>query len=121
MLIGPHPAIRRITANGAKPGRGDQGIYLIQMTKNWSRDHLEETPGQLGEQVSGLLAKHFPSSRAELLFVHRWRYAFTEVPLGQPCLWDTRLGLGACGDWCLGRRVEDAWQSGRSLAAALLP
>jgi renalase len=35
-------------------------------------------------------------------------------------LWDAELSLGVCGDWCLGRRVEDAWQSGADLAARML-
>jgi hypothetical protein len=49
--------------------------------------------------------------------VHRWRYAQTIQPLGQPYLLDHR-GLGLCGDWCLGHRVEDAFVSGLELALA---
>jgi predicted NAD/FAD-dependent oxidoreductase len=56
----------------------------------------------------------------EVLFVHRWRYAFTAEALGKPFLWDRTSQLGACGDWCLGRRVEDAWRSGVDLAARIL-
>jgi hypothetical protein len=52
--------------------------------------------------------------------VHRWRYAKTLQPLGQSHLWDAKIGLGACGDWCLGHRVEDAFISGLSLALAVL-
>jgi predicted NAD/FAD-dependent oxidoreductase len=29
------------------------------------------------------------------------------------------MGLGACGDWCLGHRVEDAFVSGLELALAV--
>lgn len=51
---------------------------------------------------------------------HRWRYARTAAPLGQPLLADGsgRLFLG--GDWCLGPDAEHGWHSGQALAAAVL-
>ncbi|OYX53051.1 MAG: amine oxidase, partial [Comamonadaceae bacterium 32-67-11] len=58
--------------------------------------------------------------RAEptLAQVHRWRYAQTQHALGQPFLYDAAAGLGLCGDWCLGYRVENAFVSGLELALA---
>jgi len=53
--------------------------------------------------------------------VHRWHYTLADAPLGIPGLWDEDAGLGACGDWCLGARVESAFTSGRALAAMVLP
>ena len=50
---------------------------------------------------------------------HLWRWARTEQPLGASHLWDGRSGLGVCGDWCLGHRVEDAFVSGLELALAV--
>ena len=51
---------------------------------------------------------------------HRWRYARVEEPLGEPCLFDTDLQIGACGDWCLGGKVEVALASGRALAGRII-
>ena len=42
----------------------------------------------------------------------RWLYAKTDTALGKSHLWDSQAGLGLCGDWCLGHRVEDAFVSG---------
>ncbi len=50
----------------------------------------------------------------------RWRYAQTLRPLGASHLWDAKTGIGACGDWCLGHRVEDAFLSGLALALAVV-
>jgi predicted NAD/FAD-dependent oxidoreductase len=50
---------------------------------------------------------------------HRWRYALTEKPLGEPCLWDEGLQLAVCGDWCLGARVESAFLSGSAAAGRI--
>jgi len=51
--------------------------------------------------------------------VHRWAYAQTLQPLRQSHLWDPRVGIGVCGDWCIGHRVEDAFVSGLELALAV--
>jgi predicted NAD/FAD-dependent oxidoreductase len=40
--------------------------------------------------------------------------------LGQSHLWSKAQGIGLCGDWCLGHRVEDAFISGLELALAVL-
>ncbi|MBN1957230.1 MAG: NAD(P)-binding protein [Desulfuromonadales bacterium] len=117
VTIDPHPALRRITLNSAKPGRGNSHLYLLQAAKDWSIEHLEEAPEEVGRQLEAIFTRlTASSSEATVLFTHRWRYAFTEQAVGKPCLWDADLQLGACGDWCLGRRVEDAWQSGYLLA-----
>ena len=59
--------------------------------------------------------------RAEPAFaqVFRWSNAKTTKPLGKSSLWDAGQGLGACGDWCLGHRAEDAFVSGLELALAV--
>jgi renalase len=113
--------VRRIVHNSAKPGRLNSNVYLVQATKIWSIAHLEETAESIGNQLQKRFDQLVSSDGvSEILFSHRWRYAFTESALGRPCLWDAGLNLGVCGDWCLGRRVEDAWQSGANLAVRML-
>jgi renalase len=51
--------------------------------------------------------------------VHRWRYAKTDKALGTSHLWDAATGIGVCGDWCIGHRVEDAFISGLELTDRL--
>jgi predicted NAD/FAD-dependent oxidoreductase len=113
--------IHRVTHNSAKPGRQNTNVYLLQATSSWSLAHLEETAESVGHQLQQRFDQLVDKAvDSEILFSHRWRYAFTESPLGHPCLWDADLSLGVCGDWCLGRRVEDAWQSGSVLAVRML-
>jgi predicted NAD/FAD-dependent oxidoreductase len=116
-----HPIIRRIVNNSAKPGRGNDNVYLVQAQKSWSQQHLEDSSEQVGQQLLQSFNKLAGNGvEDELLFVHRWRYAFTERPLGRPFLWDKQIKLGVCGDWCLGRSLQDAWQSGADLAVRIL-
>lgn len=114
------PVVRRITLNSAKPGRNNDHLYLLQATKEWSVQHLEETAEEIGEELRHSFSRLLGHRReAEILFVHRWRYGFTETPLGESCLWSADLHLGLCGDWCLGRTAEHAWESGSALAAQI--
>ena len=101
--------------------QGSDHIYLVQAQKSWSERFLEEPPEAVGRHLLANFAELAGRQQGhELLFTHRWRYAFADVPLGSPFLWDRKLQLGVCGDWCLGRRVEDAWRSGADLAEYIL-
>ena len=116
----PHPVVRRIINNSAKPGRKNEHVYLLQANKDWSQEHLEKSADWVGERLQQAFSQLVSATDCEIIFVHRWRYAFAEKPLDQPCLWDNELRIGVCGDWCLGRRVEDAWQSGADMATRIL-
>jgi renalase len=94
---------------------------VVHGSPAWSKEHLE----QEADDVLAMLFTRFagitglmdePSFGA----AHRWRYAMVEKPLGQSHLWDAGRKLGACGDWCIGPRVEAAFDSGEALAEAVL-
>ena len=92
----------------------------MQASPEWSQRHLEDGP----ERVKAKLLRAFTEVtgiRAEPPHaeVHRWRYAQTMEPLGQSHVWDAKAGIGLCGDWCLGHRVEDGFVSGLEMALAI--
>jgi predicted NAD/FAD-dependent oxidoreductase len=112
-----HHRIAWLAREGTKPGRESIERWTVQASPQWSQRHLEDDE----ERVKAKLLRAFTEVtgiRAEPghAQVHRWRYAQTLAPLGQSHLWDGRSGIGLCGDWCLGRRVEDAFVSGLELA-----
>ncbi len=110
--------LRWISRDSSRPGRAaTPECWVAHATPEWSRDHLEQT----AEAVLALLRAAFAAETGiaaapRYAAVHRWRYALAESPLGTPALWDAAAGLGVCGDWCLGARVEAAFLSGRTLA-----
>lgn len=112
-----HHRIAWVSRESSKPGRAPLERWTVQASAEWSLEHLEDD----GERVQAKLLKAFAELtgiRAEPGYaqVHLWRYAKTLQPLGQSHVWDASLGLGLCGDWLLGHRVEDAFVSGLSLA-----
>ncbi|TFZ03287.1 NAD(P)/FAD-dependent oxidoreductase [Ramlibacter rhizophilus] len=116
-----HHRIAWLSRESSKPGRDPVERWTVQASASWSTEHLEDD----AQRVAAKLLKGFAEVtgiRAEPTHaqVHRWRYAKTHVPLGQSFLLDAEHGLGVCGDWCLGHRVEDAFVSGLELALAAL-
>jgi predicted NAD/FAD-dependent oxidoreductase len=115
-----HHRIAWLARESSKPGREQIERWTVQASAVWSQEHLEDD----ALRVQGKLLKAFSEVtgiRAEPAHVdtQRWRYAQTTTPLGQSHLWDAKSGLGACGDWCLGHRVENAFVSGLELALAV--
>ena len=108
--------------NSAKPQRHGPEAWVLQATPRWSQDHLEDGPDQVVEFLLGALAE---SSGVQVptpdhASAHRWRYARYDVcDSGEGMLWNPGLGLGACGDWLLGPRVECAWLTGERLGEAV--
>ena len=107
-----------IAANHSKPGRPDAPCWVLQASETWSQTHFEV---DVQFAVRELLAafEALVERRIEPSFVstQRWRYAKPE-PLSETHLL-AAVGIGACGDWCGGPRVEGAYLSGLALAQAL--
>ena len=115
-----HHRIAWLARESSKPGRGAVERWTVQASPAWSQEHLEDD----ARRVQAKLLKAFSEVtgiRAEPAYVdsHRWRYAQTTQALGKSHLWDASAGLGVCGDWCLGHRVENAFVSGLELALTL--
>lgn len=105
----------------AKPGRQGPETWVVQANASWSAEHMDDTSEDVLAALHGELAAalntNLPAPIAESS--HRWRYAMSSG-LGDGAMWNAELGLGVCGDWLLGPRVESGWLSGRSLAASIL-
>ena len=103
--------------NSAKPGRTGPEAWVMHATPGWSRMHLEDPADDIGPALLAAFARVVGGNLPRPLVVaaHRWRYA-RSGRLGHPALWNNGLGLGLCGDWLLGPRVESAWLSGDGLA-----
>jgi renalase len=116
-----HHRISWMARESSKPARASVERWTIQANPQWSAEHVNDAP----ERVIAKLVKAFAEVtgiRAEPghAQAHRWLYAQTRVALASSHLLDTRQGLGVCGDWCLGNRVENAFVSGLELALAMV-
>ncbi len=116
-----HHRIAWLTRESSKPQRGAVERWTVQASAAWSQEHLNDNPARVQAKMIKAFAE-ITGIRAEPAHaeIHRWSYAQTLQPLGHSHLWDAKLGLGLCGDWCLGHRVEDAFVSGLELALSIV-
>lgn len=112
-----------IARNSSKPGRtGEQESWVLHASPEWTTPRLDAEPEEILPQLRGAFwrAVGLPERRAAHAAAHRWRYALPPEPLESRCLFDASLGIGACGDWCSGPRVEGAFLSGMAVAGRVL-
>jgi predicted NAD/FAD-dependent oxidoreductase len=121
-------ALGWMARNSSKPGRPAGEAWILHASHEWSESHVDMQPHEAGAaliaEFARVLAPHdglvLPAPRA--VSTHRWRFAITRTPVGRPCLAAEGSGtpVVACGDWCLGPRVEDAHTSGLAAASFVL-
>jgi len=106
--------------NSSKPGRTGPESWVVQAGPTWSRAHVEADPEwitrKLKDALATLLGIALPPAAGECS--HRWRFARSGAE-GSGALYDRDRGLGLCGDWLIGPRVEAAWLSGTALATRI--
>ena len=111
-----------IAVNSAKPGRDHDPVTLVvHAAPDWSDAHAEDdraaVQATLLDCASALCGVRL--DQAPHIALHRWLYAYADEGVGETSLVDPLTGTVLAGDWCVGGRVEGAWQSGRHAAARL--
>ena len=111
-----------IARDSSKPDRNAaRDCWVVHASAAWSERHLELDREQAAGKLIEMLQRAFGCQLPDIAYAaaHRWRFARTITPLGKPyiCNEDSTLYVG--GDWCLGARVECAFDSGRAIAEAL--
>lgn len=109
-------AIATATRSNSRPGRSGTECWVLHADADWSRAHLELPREEIAELLLAQFAETLSCVLPPVVFLkaHRWRFA---LPFGQPgrAVWNEQLRLGACGDWCTGATIEDAWLSGNAI------
>lgn len=105
----------------SKPGR-EIGIesWLLQSSYGFAKAH-ERTPKDqvIAAQIESFIRQFNLKIKDPVAAdAHLWRYAKASAVLKKACL--IRDNVGVCGDWCLGRRVEDAYVSGTAIASRII-
>lgn len=120
---GPLAWVMRADARPGRAAPADEAHWVAHASPSWARAHLEQpaawVQAQLAAALEACVGEPIAWTHAT---VHRWRYARPGAPRiagDTPWWWDPVLGLGVCGDFLGGAGVEDAWRSGRGLAAAV--
>ena len=115
--------IRWISRNNTKPGRNNRGeTIVIHASPTWSRQTEDAEPEivaeELWSEISHVLG--LPPIRPSRMVAHLWRHGLVDQSLGETYLYSSDHKVGVCGDWCLGRLAEHAFDSGDRLGKAII-
>ena len=110
--------ISHIIENSAKPGRTEEMSLVVHTANAWAEEHLDYDKESVREMLLSATLAALPKGTPHPTHteIHRWRYAATQIPACVDFIIDTDNQLAACGDWCIGSSVEDAYLSGSRLS-----
>lgn len=109
--------------DGSKPGRDPKrNAWVLQAQRHWSERHIDAVADTVEEALIAALSEALNAPLPPYTYrtTHRWMYAQTTDWSSSGYLLSPRDGVGVCGDWCIGSRLESAIRSGRALAKRLL-
>jgi predicted NAD/FAD-dependent oxidoreductase len=97
-------------------------LWVAQAGQDFSETHLEQVAPVIANAMLPLLCDRLgvTADRVTHAAAHRWRYARVTQALDHPFLTNADGTLHLGGDWCIGPRVEAAWQSGTAIAHDIL-
>ena len=112
-----------IARDSSKPNRAhDCQTWVLHASPDWTESHIEASKDDVERQLIQEFWRatgHVPTP-LHMSMSHRWRYATPVQSLADNCLFEPKMLIGACGDWCAGPRVEGAFLSGIALAGRIL-
>lgn len=116
------PPLSWMARNTSKPGRDEAECWVLHADARWSKAHLEDDKDSVAAELLASFTALTGAGAPDFTSLHRWRYARASGPFSEQTsiLWDPETGLGACGDWLAGERVEAAWLSAMEMAKAVL-
>ncbi|MDX1334445.1 MAG: FAD-dependent oxidoreductase [Gammaproteobacteria bacterium] len=111
-----------ISRNNSKPGRTGRESWVAVATPEWTEQYQKYSESEIRE----LLYQAFVDAvgglqdKPDFMDMEFWPDAKTIQVAGKDYLYDAELGIGLCGDWCLGTRLESAFLSGLAMANQLI-
>ena len=113
--------IKWIAVNSSKIGRSPHKTLVIHSSNSWAQDNLERELSYVQDQLFSELTSLIGLTEVDVdhIDLARWRYAKVSKASNQEVCLNPSLKVAACGDWCLGSRVEDAFLSAVDLYEAL--
>ena len=107
-----------IAVNSHKPQRPDLFTLMVHSSEDYAEAHIDDDRDQvikhLINETSHIIGQDV--SQANYKNIHGWRYANNADKKQKNSVFiDQDIKLAACGDWCLGGRVEGAFTSAYNL------
>ena len=106
--------------NSKKRFNSNLSLWTIQCNLNWSKKNINFYKGQKKLLIWKII-KNFSNltgydiNHIEFAKIHGWKYAYNFKKSNIKSYWSKKNNLGICGDWFIGSKAENSWQSAINL------
>ncbi len=106
--------------NSKKRFRYNKDLWVLQSTFEYGKKHTKNYKNNKKFYTNFLINKFKSVTNVKIkkiyfTHIHGWKYSSNSKPLQMQSYWDKRIGLGICGDWFGGPRLENGWLSASDL------
>ena len=110
-----------ISVNSSKPGRGNYYTIIAHSSNTFAEKYFYEDSQKILHHLISETSRiiGYDLSGANYKTIHSWKYANNLKKKDCPVFLDKKNNLAACGDWCLGGRVEGGFTSAKNLVTAI--
>jgi renalase len=98
----------------------NQSLWTIQCTEVFSKKIINLFKKDKNKYQS-IIIKKFESllgyQAKKIVFknIHGWKYSYNKAKTPFESFWNNKDKLGICGDWLIGPKAENSWQSANNL------
>jgi len=106
--------------NSKKRFKYGKDLWVLQSTFEYGKKHCDKYKNKKKFYTKVLLNKfkkltNIKFKKIYFTHIHGWKYSSNSKPLNLQSYWDKKIGLGLCGDWFGGPRLENGWLSANDL------
>ena len=106
--------------NSKKRYKTKLSLWTIQSNVQWAKkkiDNYKSKKTLTSNQLLNQFMKLTNLKKNKLIFnsIHGWKYSYNRNSTKLKSIWYKKYNMGICGDWFIGPKVEDAWESAQNL------
>ena len=106
--------------NSKKRFKFNRDLWVLQSTYEYGSKHTDNYKNKKKFYTNILVRKFKKLTKLKIKkiyfsHIHGWKYSSNSKPLKILSYWDKKKGLGICGDWFGGPRLENGWLSANNL------
>ena len=105
--------------NSKKRFKSNISLWTLQASLKWSKKYINYC--KKNKKILNLIISKFLKlmdiKKNKIIHkkIHGWKYSFSYNKSPLKNYWNNKYSLGVCGDWFLGPKTENAWQSAEEL------
>ena len=96
-------------------------LYTVQSTEKFAEKNCSKYYSNKEIIMKEMLSRflnilHIENAEVKYCSIHSWRLAYKKNNFSNKVIWDQKKGLGICGDWISGPKLENSWENSKKFS-----